>query len=143
MGFLGHFISSLNTKSLLREGIKCPKKAHLNGSKGDPQKRHFLTPKMSFSRFSNFDLCRGPGIAKSELKKRAEISHGSSTVFQILGGVIGAHGKRSLKRGWQKRLAKGWHRVGEGLGKGRQRVSLRVAPSNFAIPKRPFSRAGL
>ena len=36
-----------------------PPKAHLNGSEGDPQKGIFLTPKMSFSRFSNFDLCRG------------------------------------------------------------------------------------
>ena len=26
---------------------------------GGPPKRHFLTPKMSFSRFSTFDLCRG------------------------------------------------------------------------------------
>ena len=36
-----------------------PQKADLNGSTRDPQKRHFLTPEMSFSRFSNFDLCRG------------------------------------------------------------------------------------
>ena len=26
---------------------------------GEPPKRHFLAPKMSFSRFSSFDLCRG------------------------------------------------------------------------------------
>ena len=29
--------------------------------------------------------------------------------------VPGAHGKRGLERGWQKRLAKGWRKVGEGL----------------------------
>ena len=29
--------------------------------------------------------------------------------------VIGPHGKRSLERGWQKRLAKGWRRVGKGF----------------------------
>ena len=34
-------------------------KAHLNGSKGTPKKAFFETPKMSFSRFSNFDLCWG------------------------------------------------------------------------------------
>ena len=32
--------------------------------------------------------------------------------------VPGAHGKRGLGRGWQKRLAKGWRKVGEGLAKG-------------------------
>ena len=31
-----------------------------------------------------------------------------------------AHGKRGLGRGWQKRLAKGWRRVGTGLAKGWQ-----------------------
>ena len=36
-----------------------PPRPHLNGSKRNPQRRHFLTPKMSFSRFSHFDLCRG------------------------------------------------------------------------------------
>ena len=29
--------------------------------------------------------------------------------------VPGAHGKRGFERGWQKRLTKGWRRVGEGL----------------------------
>ena len=45
-----------------------PQKAHLNGSKGDPPKRHFSTPKMSFSRFSSFDLCalRAKGTLISE-----------------------------------------------------------------------------
>ena len=47
MGFLGHLIPSLNKDLILREGLKCP------------QKGIFLTPKMSFSRFSHFDLCRG------------------------------------------------------------------------------------
>ena len=36
-----------------------PQKAHLNGSKRGPKKGFFLIPKMSVSRFSNFDLCRG------------------------------------------------------------------------------------
>ena len=35
--------------------------------------------------------------------------------------VPGAHGKRGLERGWQKRLAKGWRRVGKGLAKGWQK----------------------
>ena len=38
--------------------------------------------------------------------------------------VPGAHGKRGLERGWQKRLAKGWRKVGEGL-------------ANFGIPEAP------
>ena len=37
--------------------------------------------------------------------------------------VPGVHGKRGLERGWQKRLAKGWRKVGEGLAKGWRRVS--------------------
>ena len=53
--------------------------------------------------------------------------------------------KRGLERGWQKRLAKGWRKVGEGLAKGWHRVGERVgkglagflAPSNFAIPEAP------
>ena len=36
--------------------------------------------------------------------------------------VPGVHGKRGLERRWQKRLAKGWRRVGKGLAKGWQRV---------------------
>ena len=35
--------------------------------------------------------------------------------------VPGAHGKRGLERGWQKRLAKGWRKAGEGLAKGWRR----------------------
>ena len=57
-GLFGAFNSSLNSKSLLREGIKCPK-SPFKWFQGGPPKRHVLTPKMSFSRFSNFDLCRG------------------------------------------------------------------------------------
>ena len=34
----------------------------------------------------------------------------------------GVHGKRGMERGWQKRLAKGWRRVGTGLAKGWRRV---------------------
>ena len=44
--------------------------------------------------------------------------------------VPGVQGKRGLERGWQKRLAKGWRRVGEGL------ADL-LAPSNFAILEAP------
>ena len=44
---------------ILFQGEKNAPKAHLNGSKKDLQKRNFSTPKLSFSRFSNFDLCRG------------------------------------------------------------------------------------
>ena len=59
MGFLGHLIPSLNKDDLLlREGIKCPKKAHLNGSKGDPQKA-FFDPKNVIFPIFQFDLCRG------------------------------------------------------------------------------------
>ena len=36
--------------------------------------------------------------------------------------VPGIYGKRGLERGWQKRLAKGWRRVGTGLAKGWRRV---------------------
>ena len=59
--------------------------------------------------------------------------------------VIGAHGK-----GWQKRLAKGWRKFGEGLAQGwsrvgecRQIVAERfLAPSNFAIPQTPAQKSG-
>ena len=55
--------------------------------------------------------------------------------------VPGVHGKRGLERGWQKRLAKGWRRVGEGLAQGRRRVGAGLAdflaPSNFGIPEVP------
>ena len=60
--------------------------------------------------------------------------------------VPGVHRKRGLERGWQRRLAKGWQKVGEGLAKGWHRVGegwRRVgegltgflAPSTFAIPE--------
>ena len=38
--------------------------------------------------------------------------------------VMGAHGKRSLERGWQKRLAKSWRKVGERLAQSWRRLSL-------------------
>ena len=41
--------------------------------------------------------------------------------------VPGAHGNRGLERGWQKRLAKGWRKVGEGLAKGWHRVGEGLA----------------
>ena len=40
------------------------------------------------------------------------------------------HGRRGLERGWQKRLAKGWRKVGE------------HAPT-LHLPRRPFRRVGL
>ena len=53
----------------------------------------------------------------------------------------GVHGKRGLERGWKKRLAKGWRKVGEGLAKGWHRVGKGLAGflarSNFAIPEAP------
>ena len=58
--------------------------------------------------------------------------------------VPGAHGKRGLERGWKKRLAKGWRKVGEGLAKGWRRVFKGLAdflaPSNFGIPEAPVQR---
>ena len=54
----------------------------------------------------------------------------------------GVHGKRVLERGWQKRLAKGWRKVGEGLAKGWRRVGEGLAdflaPSDFGIPEAPI-----
>ena len=41
--------------------------------------------------------------------------------------VPGVHGKRGLERGWQKRLAKGWRKVGEGLARGWRRVGKGLA----------------
>ena len=53
----------------------------------------------------------------------------------------GIHRRRGLERGWQKRLAKGWQKVGEGLAKGWQRVGEGIAdllaPSIFGIPEAP------
>ena len=55
--------------------------------------------------------------------------------------VPGVHGKRGSERGWQKRLAKGWRKVGEGLTEGWHRVGEGLAdflaPSNFGIPEAP------
>ena len=46
-----------------------------------------------------------------------------------------------LGRGWQKRLAKGWRKVGEGLAKGWHGVGEGLAgflaPSSFAIHEAP------
>ena len=41
--------------------------------------------------------------------------------------VPGVHGERGLERGWQKRSAKGWRKVGEGLAKGWHRVGEGLA----------------
>ena len=44
-----------------------------------------------------------------------------------------------MERGWQKRLAKGWRKVGEGLAQGWRRVGEELADffasSNFGIPE--------
>ena len=57
----------------------------------------------------------------------------------------GVHGKRGLERGWQRRLAKGWRKVGKGLAKGLAQGWRRVgrgwagfvARSNSAILEAP------
>ena len=67
-------------------------------------------------------------------------SHRSATSFPRVGTTItkkpltrvskpmsGAHGKRGLERGWQKRLAKGWRRVGEALAQGWHKVGEELA----------------
>ena len=54
--------------------------------------------------------------------------------------VPGVHGKRGLERGWQKRLAKGWRKLGEGSANG-WRISLHPPISEF--PRRPFRDMGL
>ena len=64
--------------------------------------------------------------------------------------VPGVHGKMGFERGWQKRLAKGWRKVGEGfcegLAKGGQRVGKGLAsflaPSKIAISEAPVSKSG-
>ena len=43
--------------------------------------------------------------------------------------------KRGLERGWQKRLAKGWQKVGEGLAKGWRRVSGFPCTLQFRKPR--------
>ena len=55
----------------------------------------------------------------------------------------GVHGKRGLERGWQKRLAKGWRKVGEGSAKRRRRVGgFPCTLSNVAIPEAPVQKNG-
>ena len=52
--------------------------------------------------------------------------------------VFGAHGKRSVERGWQKRLANGWRKVDEGLVQGWRSVGEGfLAPSQLSIPETP------
>ena len=75
------------------------------------------------------------------MKPRTRVSKPASDV----------HGKRGLERAWQKRLAKGWRKVGERLAKGWRRVGEGLAKgwrvslhsSFLQFPKLPFRRAGL
>ena len=83
MGFLGHLIAPLNMDLVLREAIQCPK-SPFKWFQEEPE-RAFLTPKMSFSRFSNFDLCRGnrgsqpkPTRSILSLTEGGRLRHGSS-----------------------------------------------------------------
>ena len=48
----------------------------------------------------------------------------------------GVHAKRGLERGWQKRLAKGWRKVGEGLAKGPAKGWRRVG-KGWRVSLRP------
>ena len=64
-------------------------------------------------------LCRGLRATKSYFTKKRLTS--------VSKRVPGVHGKRGLERGWQKRLAKGWRKVGEGSAKGWQRVGEGLA----------------
>ena len=53
---------------------------------------------------------------------------------------------RGLERGRQKRLAKGWRSVGEGLAQGWRKVGKGLAgflaPSNIAISEAPVYKSG-
>ena len=68
------------------------------------------------------------------------VSQAKKPLTRVSKRVPGVHGKRGLERGWKKRLAKGWHRVGEGLAKG-SRISLHPPISEF--PRRTFRDTGL
>ena len=64
MGFFGHLIPSLNTKSLFREGIKCPKKPIEMVPRGTPQKGMFWPPKCHFPGFPVLTSVGGPSDRK-------------------------------------------------------------------------------
>ena len=55
-GLFGHLISSLNKDLVLREEIRCPKKAHLNGSKWTPRKGIVWPQKCHFPVFQFWPL---------------------------------------------------------------------------------------
>ena len=88
-----------------------PQKPHLNGSKERPPKRHFLTPKMSFSRFSNFDLCRGTlgsqGLYPRSRKCKENIS--SKTKGQLLEGRTMS--SKTQLSGPRLLIMHAWHRA--------------------------------
>ena len=52
----------------------------------------------------------------------SECNHSKKPLTRVSKRVPGVYGKEGLKRGWQKRLAKGWQRFGEGLAQGWRRV---------------------
>ena len=90
----------------------------------------------------------GAGIILKDLQERRTSKKPLTRVSKPAPGV---HGKRDLERGWQKRLAKGWRRVGEGLAKGWHRVGEGLAkgwrvclhPPILQFPMHPFRRRGL
>ena len=57
------------------------------------------------------------------LQPRHPLTHSKKPLTRVSKRVPGVYGKRGLERGWQKRLAKGWRKVGEGLAQGWRRVS--------------------
>ena len=48
-----------------------------------------------------------------------ELGFAKKPLTSVSKRVPAVHGKRGLERGWQKRLAKGWRKVGEGLATGK------------------------
>ena len=90
-----------------------------------------------------------PGVARCDEKslddKAERLCSGTwskKPLTSVSKRVPGVHGKRGLERGWQKRLAKGWRKVGERLAKGWQRVGEGLAkgflaPSHFGVPEAP------
>ena len=56
------------------------------------------------------------GGAPSTVKHfRSKIGTTKKLLTRVSKQVPGVHGKRGLERGWQKRLAEGWRKVGEGF----------------------------
>ena len=64
---------------------------------------------------------------KHENHGSQEMRFSEKPLTRVSKRVPGAHGERGLERGWQKRLAKGWRKVGERLAKGWRRVGTGLA----------------